>query len=141
MKLELHRIEAPFVFELINETGAATLLDASETIGGKKKGLRPMEMLAGSLATCAAIDVLLMLEKQREAVEDFSVHIVAQRKDTVPSTFEFINLEFDCGKQIDRKRLERNIQLALEKYCSVAASLHPDIEIRYTLKDNETSRN
>ena len=54
MKLEFKRVEEPYVFSLENETGVVTYLDASDTIGGKNKGLRPMEMLAGSLAGCAA---------------------------------------------------------------------------------------
>jgi putative redox protein len=141
MILELQRIEAPFVFALSNEAGATSLIDASEQIGGKNKGLRPMEMLAGSLASCAAIDVLLMLEKQREDCTAFSVRITAVRSEEVPARFTHIALEFTCSPQILRTRLERNIELALEKYCSVAASLHPEIEITYTVKNHETPGN
>jgi putative redox protein len=139
MKIELQRIEAPFVFRLSNDSGAHTIIDANTEIGGRNKGLRPMELLAGSLAACAAIDVLLMLEKQRESIDDFSIQISAQRSSGIPAKFEHIELEFTCAPHVDRGRLERNIQLALEKYCSVAASLHPEIEIRYTILDHETS--
>lgn len=133
MKLELQRIEAPFVFALTNASGNVTHVDASEAIGGKNKGLRPMELLAGSLAACAAIDALLMLEKQREKIDDFSVRIFAARSEGTPAKFESIELEFACSPSVDRGRLERNIQLAIEKYCSVAASLNPDIHIHYTI--------
>lgn len=141
MKLELQRIEAPFVFQLSNESGATTLVDASEAIGGMNKGLRPMELLAGSLAACAAIDVLLMLEKQRESVDNFSVRIFAERNKGIPAKFASIELVFTCNPSIDQGRLERNIQLAIDKYCSVAASLHPEIHLTYSVENHETSRN
>ena len=64
MSLELVRVEEPFVFELRNEEGAVCGIDAGPAIGGKGKGLRPMDLLAGSLAGCASIDVLLILKKQ-----------------------------------------------------------------------------
>jgi len=133
MKLLLNRIEAPYVFQLENENGVQCLLDASPEIGGLNKGLRPMEMLAGSLAACAAIDVLRILEKQRFDAEQFSVYIVAEREKGDSSPFKWIELQFSCDRCVDRARLERNIKLTLEKYCSVAASLNTNIEIRYSV--------
>ena len=62
MGLELNRIEEPFVFELRNEEGVICGIDANPTIGGKGKGFRPMELLTGSLAGCASIDILLILK-------------------------------------------------------------------------------
>lgn len=65
MKLTLQRIEEPFVMELKNEQGNVCLLDAVPSIGGQNKGLRPMELLAGSLAACISVDVLNIFKKQR----------------------------------------------------------------------------
>ena len=141
MILELQRIEAPFVFQITNEKSCTTVIDASESIGGKNKGLRPMEMLASSLAACASIDVLLMLEKQREDVEHFSVRILANRAEEIPAKFKSIELVFSCDPKVERKRLERNIQLALDKYCSVAASLNTEIKLCYSIEEYETSGN
>ena len=53
MKLELNRIEKPYVFELENENGAICKIDSSKDIGGKNMGLTPMELLAGALAAGA----------------------------------------------------------------------------------------
>ncbi|OFZ64048.1 MAG: hypothetical protein A3D92_23200 [Bacteroidetes bacterium RIFCSPHIGHO2_02_FULL_44_7] len=133
MKLLLNLIEAPYVFQLENENGVHCLLDASPEIGGRNKGLRPMEVLAGSLAACAAIDVLRILEKQRFDAELFSVYIVAEREKGDSSPFKWIELQFSCDRCVDRTKLERTIELILDKYCSVAASLHTNIEIRYSV--------
>ncbi len=55
MKLNLKRIEAPFVLELSNGANNTVIIDANPAIGGKGLGFRPMELLAGSLASCASI--------------------------------------------------------------------------------------
>jgi uncharacterized OsmC-like protein len=87
MKLKLERIEEPFVMELSNSSGNKCLLDANPSIGGKDKGFRPMEILAGSLAACASIDVLNILKKQRLEIRHYRVEINANRKDAIPSPF------------------------------------------------------
>ncbi len=44
MKIELNRIEEPYVFQLKNETGAVCTFDANAALGGKNKGLTPMNI-------------------------------------------------------------------------------------------------
>ena len=94
MKLELKLVESPFVLEVKNEAGISIKMDATEKIGGKNKGMRPMEVLAGSLAGCMSIDVLLILQKQRQEVTFYEVNVDANRKDAVPAVFETIYLVF-----------------------------------------------
>ncbi len=135
MSLELIRVEEPFVFELRNEEGIVCGIDASPSIGGKGKGLRPMELLAGSLAGCASIDVLLILKKQRIEPTHFNIKIETKRVESIPSFFEEIKLIFEVNSEVTLEKLERAIILTLEKYCSVSASLSTKVnvihEIRY----------
>lgn len=133
MKLKLKRIEEPFVLELENESGHRCILDANEKLGGKNKGFRPMELLAGSLAACATIDVIMILEKQRFNLIDYKVEIIAGRKEEVPSSFETIHLSFFLDKLVDREKAKRAIELALFKYCSVSASLSDKIKITFEI--------
>lgn len=134
MKLKLDRIETPFVFELTNEGGSRCLIDASEAIGGKNKGFRPMELLAGSLAGCAAIDVLNVLSKKRIVVEHFSLQIEAERTAATPSPFQSICLVFKIPSEIDRNQVNGIIELVLQKYCSVSATLSDTVEITYKVE-------
>lgn len=134
MNVKLNRVEEPFVFELTNEFGASCMLDASESIGGKNKGFRPMELLAGSLASCAAIDVLHILSKKRIQVEDFSIRVEAERAPSTPSPFQSICLLFSFSEGIDHKKVSGIIELVLEKYCSVSASLNDSVEITYKIE-------
>lgn len=134
MKLKLDRIEEPFVMELSNTSGNTCLIDANPSIGGKEKGFRPMELLAGSLAACASIDVLNILKKQRVELKHYRVEISASRKDAVPSPFEHIHLIFEFDIVVDPEKMKRNIELTLEIYCSVSASLNDQIKLTYEVR-------
>jgi putative redox protein len=134
MKLNLKRVEEPFVMELTNSSGNTCSIDANPSIGGKDKGFRPMELLAGSLAACASIDVLNILKKQRIDLKHYKVEINAHRKDAIPSPFELIHLIFELDEVVDEEKMKRNIELTLEKYCSVSASLKSEIKISYEIR-------
>lgn len=130
MKLELKLVESPFVLEVKNECGIAIKMDAAEKIGGQNKGMRPMEVLASSLAGCMSVDVLLILQKQRQEVTFYEVTIDANRKDAVPASFETIQLVFTFNKEVDLNKALAAVKLSHEKYCSVSASLNPTITIQ-----------
>jgi len=133
MKLNFKRIEEPFVFELENEKGSKVLIDASEDIGGKNKSLTPMQLLAGSLAGCMSIDVVLILNKQKINPEHFSIEINTQRRAGQPSPFTGIHLKFNVSIDVPKEKLERAILLSKEKYCSVSLSLNPEISISHEI--------
>lgn len=136
MSLILSRLESPFVMELRNELGSACVIDANEAIGGKNKGFRPMELLAGSLAACASIDVIHILQKKRILLGCYEVNVETKRKESFPAPFEHITLHFIFCNVIDEKLLESTIELALYKYCSVNESLSDEIKIDYTITIN-----
>ena len=92
-------------------------------------GLTPMELLAGALAACISIDVLMILNKQHIEPKIYAVSVDATKKNSVPSPFEKIHLVFSIDAEIDLLKVERAIQLSIDKYCSVKASLNPEIII------------
>ncbi|GAB5417836.1 MAG: OsmC family protein [Crocinitomicaceae bacterium] len=137
MKLAFKRSSKPFLFQVENEVGATVDIDASEEIGGTDKGLRPMELVAAGVAGCVAIDLLLILKKQRIDPDKFNIEIDANRVDGTPSPFENIHMRFDLDPEIDAERLAKNIQLVIDKYCSVSASLKESIAITFEITQNE----
>ena len=134
MKIELNRIEEPYVFELKNETGAICTFDANAALGGKNKGLTPMQLLAGSLAGCMSIDVIMILQKQKINPKVYLVEIEAKRKEGTAAPFEAIHLIFTVDEDVSLDKLERAIILSKEKYCSVSLSLNPDIQISHEIR-------
>jgi putative redox protein len=134
MTIELNRIEEPYVFQLKNESGATCTFDANVALGGKNKGLTPMQLLAGSLAGCMSIDIVLILQKQKINPKVYNIEIDAKRKEGTPSPFESIHLTFSVDKNVPLDKLERAILLSKEKYCSVSLSLNPTIKITHAIK-------
>ena len=135
MRLELTRVDEPFVFEVENEDGQVCVMDASDAFGERRKGMRPMELLAASLAGCAAIDILRIFKKKRFPLEHFSIAIDAKRSDSFPSPFEWVQLNIFVDKTIDQVEVKKIVELALRKYCAVASSLNRGISIRYSIND------
>lgn len=88
----------------------------------------PVETLLNALATCSGVDVLDMLVKRRTPAERFIVDVTATRRTEHPRRVQRVELEFIVdGPGIESEQVERAIQLSFEKYCTVAASLAPDI--------------
>ncbi len=133
MQIKLERLNDKLAFRAINEDLQLVHLDANPAIGGEGLGMRPMELLASSLAACASIDVLLILKKKRIEPQHFEVKVEAKRKETVPASFERIHLLFEIGAGDPQEQIEKAVALSVEKYCSVAASLSKEVKITYKI--------
>ena len=90
-----------------------------------------MELLLVSLAGCSAIDVISVLKKQRQVVEDFRIEVSGTRRDGVPAPYETISVHFIASGKIKEEKMAKALELTKGKYCSVYFSLHPDIDVSY----------
>jgi len=124
MRIELKRLDDDFYFEAVNETGNIAHMDAGEGTGGHNKGVRPMQMLIMGLGGCSAIDVILILKKQKQIIESFEISIDAERQKGVePALWETVDIHYKLRGQIDPAKAQRAVALSLEKYCSVSKTL------------------
>jgi putative redox protein len=118
-------------FEASAAGGGSLIIDGAPDIGGEGRGMRPMEVLLSALASCSAMDVLHILRKQRQPIEHLEIAIEGERADAVPSPYTTIELVFTARGAIDDHKLQRAVGLAVEKYCSVSASLNPEIKVTW----------
>jgi putative redox protein len=94
----------------------------------------PMEVLLGALAACAATDVVEILAKRRTPAASLEVESLGTRVETTPRRYQHVVMKFTiAGKGIERSHTERAIDLAVNKYCSVGASLDPAIKVEWEL--------
>jgi len=122
-------------FEASTESGHTVVLDGAEEYGGANKGPRPMEMVLVGLGGCTSFDVMLILNKARQDVRDCVAEVTAERAENPPKVFTRIHIKFIVtGKGIDRKRVERAIQLSEEKYCSASIMLAKTAKISHELE-------
>jgi len=90
-------------------------------------------LLAG--AACAASDAVLILQKMRVTLTTFRVLAHGERREKEPRRFEKIHYTFEiAGQDLDLPKAERAVTLSVEKYCSVLASLAPDIAVTHAIR-------
>lgn len=86
-----------------------------------EEGASPMSILLAGVAGCTAMDVLSIVQKKRQPVDNMEVEIVGQRADTVPMVFTDVDITFILyGDGIDPAAVERAIELSQTKYCSAS---------------------
>jgi len=92
-------------------------------------GTKPSDLLLMAVASCSAFDVVEILGKQREPLEDLKVICTGDQKSDPPYTFTCIQIHYQVRGKISKDKLERAIQLSEEKYCSVVSTLRPGVPI------------
>lgn len=138
MKINLKRINENFKMEATNENGNSIIMDGSESIGGENLGARPMQVVLMALAGCTSIDVLSVLRKKRQAVDDFEIEVTAEREeDKVPSLFTNIHVKYKLKGDLDPEKVKRAIQLSEDKYCSVHKIIEKTANITWSFTINE----
>jgi len=91
---------------------------------GGAAGPNPSEMLLVAGAGCAAWDVVEILRKGHQDVTAIECHVDAEQQPDAPWTFRRLVLAFTIrGRDLDRRRVERAVELAVEKYCSVLSTV------------------
>ncbi len=128
MKINLKRLDDAFHFEAVGSSGIKIHTDGSPEIGGHNLGARPMELLLAGLASCSAIDVVLILKKQRQTIEDFEISIEGERvkeEGTERSPFRKVHIHYKLKGVIDAAKAEKAVEISMKKYCSASAQFEP----------------
>ena len=132
MQVELARVDGDFHFVATGSDKIAVHIDAAANIGGTHQGARPMELILMGLGSCSAIDVVLILKKSRQVVEDLKIIVEGQREaDANPSPFLKIHIKYVFKGKLKPEKVENAIRLSMEKYCSVTTMLEKTAKITW----------
>ena len=132
MKIEFERLDDLYHLRATNEQGRSVETDGSPAIGGSNKGMRPMQLLLAGIGSCSSIDIISLLNKQRQQLDDIKVTVTAEReKDVAPALFTEIHVHFELYGPLDEKKVERAVALSMDKYCSVTRILEKTANITY----------
>lgn len=111
----------------VDARGHATIISS-----GDGPGVGPMQMLLLGLGGCAMVDLVEILQKQRQSMQQVEVEIDGERAGGTPNPWRAIHLHFIItGSDLDGHKVERAVNLAVEKYCSVQATLSGVAAITY----------
>ncbi|MGM0545325.1 MAG: OsmC family protein [Bacteroidota bacterium] len=138
MKITIDHLE-DLHMEAQNEEGGLIRMDGTTDIGGIEGGFSPMQLLLAGVGGCSAIDIIGILKKQKQDLQDLQVEVDGDRqsKDTY-SEFTTIHINYIFTGDLDESKVERAINLSLDKYCSVTKTLEKtsDISHSYEIKSN-----
>lgn len=107
-------------FESTNPSGHNLFIDAGPENGGNSEGYRPKALMLSGLAGCSGLDVASLIKKMKLDVADFSIEIDANLTEEHPTYYDKVTMQFHFyGDNLDEKKLQRAVDLSVEKYCGV----------------------
>lgn len=113
-------------FDAANQRGAKIKLGP-----GLSDGVSPMEAVLMAAGGCSGIDVVGILEKMRQPLEDLDIIVSGERQDEHPRYYKTIHIKYLLKGQLDHVKVKRAIELSLDKYCSVTNGLVPKAQVSY----------
>lgn len=120
------------LFVGISPSGHSISLD---TDSARSVGPSPVELLLIALGSCTGVDVITILKKKRQRVTKYRVEVSGKRRDEHPRNFTSMTVRHILsGTSINPTAVSQAIELSTEKYCSVAATLRPTVEIHSTFE-------
>lgn len=119
-----------------SETGHAIVLDAGKEDGGTDMGMQPMELLLIGIGSCSGMDIASVLQKKRQKISSLTINVSGEKAADYPHRYIGIDLEWVItGTDISEEAVKHAVDLSMEKYCSVKATLEHSaaITFRYTI--------
>ena len=137
MKIVIKRTDDDFAMEAKNEEGNVIHMDGPPHLGGHDTGFRPTQLLLAAVGGCSAIDVVMILKKQKQRIDSFEIEVDGEKEKVEEySLFKDITIHFKLKGEIELEKAERAVQLSIEKYCSVSKTLEPTAKINYKVTVN-----
>lgn len=103
-----------------------------QSLGQEWRAPKPTDLLLMGLATCAAHEIVSILERQRQRLTGLRVDVKGEQQPEPPHAFTGIHMRFYLsGEQLVAAKVDRALDLSINKYCSVAATLRGVASITY----------
>jgi len=119
----------------VADTGHAVVMDAPPSSGGKGSAAKPSELLPMAFGGCSGMDVISILRKKKQNVTKFEINVSGEMAKDYPQLYTSMHIEYVVtGKDISEDAVQRAIDLSLEKYCSVGATLGKAAKITHSYK-------
>ena len=135
IKIEINRIDQDFHMEAVNEAGKKIQMDAGASDGGHELAFRPMQLLLAAFGGCSAIDLIGILRKQREPLQDLKITVTGERQQgAVPSLYTEVHAHFRLFGNINHDKAQKAVCLSVDKYCSVAKTLEKTATVTHSFE-------
>ena len=117
------------------DSGHAVVMDAGADSGGSNTGSRPMELLLMAIGGCSGMDIISILRKKKQDVTGLEANVSGKMADDYPHKYTEISIEYVVrGRKVSEEAVKRAVQLSMDKYCSVKATLEGTAKISFSYK-------
>jgi putative redox protein len=117
-------------FEGTGVYGKSLSIDAGIAGGGNEDGYKPTELLLWGIAGCTGIDVVRILKKQRQELTSLEIEVVGHQNEDYPKPFHTIEVKYIAtGKNLDKSKLAKAIELSEGKYCVVSQTVRQETKV------------
>jgi putative redox protein len=114
--------------------GHKLTIDAAEEVGGHNEGFRPKILMMPALAGCTGMDVISILRKMKVDVTYFNVRVEGDISDEHPKKYFGMTVFYEFkGNNLEYNKLERAVNLSIEKYCGVTANYRESMKMDFQI--------
>jgi len=115
--------------------GHQLILDTDSEFGGQNEGPRPKALMMVALAGCTGMDVISILKKMKVELSYFNVKVEGDLREEHPKKFEAMKVIYEFkGVSLELEKLEKAVNLSIEKYCGVNANYKEAMKMDYEIK-------
>jgi len=122
---DIHQVNTKWAGKMHFESSAndhIIHLDKLPAHGGEDKGPRPKQLMLSAIAGCTGMEIISVLEKMRLKIDGLEIDVTGELTDGQPKMYKSVHIIFKVKSLIpDKVKVERAINLSVEKYCGVVA--------------------
>jgi len=129
-------LQEGYQFEAENRVGGKIRIDGDGVLQGIEGGIAPLELLLAGIGACSAVDVVMILKKQRQVIESLEVRVDPEKvKNEIGySEYKTIHMHYTLTGDIDTNKAQKALELSITKYCSVSKALEKSSEISFSFE-------
>jgi len=101
-------------------------------LGNDGNAVGPMESVLMAIASCSSIDIVMILEKMKQDLQDIEVEVTGKRAESPPRVSTQVKAHYKLYGEIKDKKAHQAVQSSIEKYCSVALMVSKTAEIEWS---------
>jgi putative redox protein len=108
-----------------NRHGATLAIDPTG-----ETGFSPLELLLAALGACSAVDVALLMKKQRDPIASMTIDVDGEKDD---HRMTWLRVTYRLADDHDPRKVDRAITKTAEDLCSVSRSLRLGTPVEHRL--------
>lgn len=120
-------------YHVVSEGGAELVIDVPTHVGGRAEAWQPTQLLLAALGGCVAIDMVNVLRKQRQDVEDYRIVVTGRRSDEPGGPFAELEAQHDAPAGVPAAVLAQAVRLVDERLCTIGLTLRRSTVVRHVL--------